>query len=236
MLKPLISARLDGKPVELNNLHNSISSVGFNHHGHRIFDVSESRSQTGWARFDLSPGNIVRAATYSETSAIVHQIYHKWTATNAGNWTGCAAQIANSILAGYSVMTATWSAISYANGNELELIIEWTLSGTEFITAGLQRIGHLCFDTANSYNVFRYISLRNLGVEQIRVLATYSEISDEVHRLSFSVASDYEVDEIRIYDAATGGQYCYSHSATMKFIAGVRTITITLSNPSSSVE
>jgi len=201
----LAEALINGEPISLE--HNSINS--FDYFGSRCFNSATGFSIPTTIRYLYLTGYRDRTATYSEISDTQHDFIDSWqTDMAASTWTGCEV---------YSGATKIFSASvnqAYASQDILEINFHFILSGSGFTNDGFKRFGHLCLDSANTYTTFDDVALLYYGVERNRKAATYAKVSDTVHNLKFNPAVDDMITAFRIYNATSGGNYCYEKTFT----------------------
>ena len=195
-----IEAFINGKKI--GEAHNSISNFDF--FGSRCFNSATAFSIPTQIKYLLSAGNQSFNATYGEVSNTQHDFTCSWVSTDAGGtWTGCE------IYSGATKIVSSYFSQAYVNADTLVMNFHFTLSGTGFTNDGFKRFGHLCLDSANSYTTFDDIALLYYGIERNRKAATYAKVSDTVHNLKFNPDIDDLISSFRIYNATSGGNYCY---------------------------
>ena len=238
---------IDGK--EIRTTHATISNAGFSHFGSRCFNSADadvpvqyialysSDTAGGTNSYNIWPNPSTGQHTYAEVSNTSHKVTYTYVWSGATRYLdGCAAVTAVPVTTANTMATASWTEFAVNNGETITVVYIWNLSGTDFTSAGFQLMGHRAFDYAGraSYTtVFNYIDMGGT-----RTLATYSKISDTVHQLSFTPASELSNATTSIYNASSSGIQGYSknHGATKTNLAGkAQWIKITLANPSTTV-
>lgn len=213
-----VNISVNGKPIKLKNLHCSITSNGFDHHGNRMFNSADVQNKVQWILFILSYGNSVNTSNYSYTVDNQHRRYSHLQAPNSGNWTGGNALITNTSSPSASdiVASATWSAVAHQGGDWLDTYWDWGMAGTGMM--GWQSLGDLIFNHAGSVATFDDISLRDKSddSEWKRSAGSYTKTSSTVHYIEATFTPDAlnpKIGKVRLYSAATE-TYCYEYIFT----------------------
>ena len=211
-----VEAYINGEEIYVG--HNTINN--FEYFASRCFNSATAFRIPIYIRYILTPGDQDIAATYGEVSNTQHDFAASWQAADAGGtWTGCeiySNDATNTKIASCRIPRSiipqtdpiTYDQV-YVSQDTLNVHFHFTLSGTGFTNDGFKRFGHLCLDPANSYTTFDDVALLYYGVERNRPAATYAKVSDTVHNLIFKPPIDDMITAFRIYDATSGGNYCY---------------------------
>ena len=195
--------------VLMGTFHNTVLSAGLNLMGRRLFDSSYT-TQALWIchTFSSETPATANAGTYTEVSTNVHKLEFNLTASlvNPSTWDSFHLMKANSILSADRIVTSNIATpIAINNTDTCLAVFTITFAGAVLNSNGFKILGHRCFNSANTYAPLNYITLFWSIYETYRVLGTYSNISDSVHRLGFFLSGATQLSDITLYNAASGG-------------------------------
>ena len=205
---------------EVATATNTLTEYGMIHIGNRML-VGTSSALPMWTLYTFSTGDVTLAHAYSEiTGGDPYHQYFVNSADNigAGDWTGMKLLNTNTTTpsAAQTYATMTFSAVTKAVDDTLDAYWRFFFDGADFTSVGFSRGGHLAFDNAaHGFSPFNYVSVRELdNTEWKRAQATPTLDGSNQYFATYDAtktftpdASNPQVDRMRLYDAASSGEY-----------------------------